>query len=160
MFNEKISEILATWFYLGKSPKAPGTVGTLGAIPLVFLLTSLDPLIHMLAAVLLVLLAIFVASAHEAKIGVHDSGEIVIDEVVGFVIAMIWLPSTWQAYVLAFLLFRALDILKPFPIGLLDKKVQGGMGVVVDDLAAGILTNIVLQVIYTKTTWLGEMYLQ
>jgi phosphatidylglycerophosphatase A len=83
----------------------------------------------------------------------------VIDEVIGFLITMTWLPMTWQAYLAGFLLFRVLDIFKPFPIGYLDEKVPGGLGVVADDVAAGMIANIILQVVLVKTAWLGMQIL-
>ncbi len=78
---------------------------------------------------------------------VHDSQEVVIDEVVGYLVAFTWLPMNWTSVVTAFVLFRALDIVKPFPISWLDRKVKGGLGTVVDDLAAGLVANIILQAV-------------
>ncbi|MCB0422808.1 MAG: phosphatidylglycerophosphatase A [Bdellovibrionales bacterium] len=150
-----IIKILATWFGCGYSKWAPGTVGTVGALPLVVGLFLLPDLVYMAVSLLLTLLAIVISILHEKQLGVHDSREIVIDEVAGFVIAMTWLPMTWQSFLGAFLVFRLLDALKPFPIGLLDKKVQGGFGVVLDDVAAGLITNVLLQIVYVKTNWLG-----
>ncbi len=66
---------------------------------------------------------------------------------------------TWQAYVAGFCLFRVLDIFKPFPIGYLDRKISGGMGVMADDIAAGVIANLILQIVYTKTLWLGVQIL-
>jgi len=68
---------------------------------------------------------------------------------------MTWLPMTWQSMLFGFVLFRVLDILKPFPIGFIDKKVQGGLGVIADDVVAGLIANIALQVVYSQTNWLG-----
>jgi phosphatidylglycerophosphatase A len=85
----------------------------------------------------------------------HDSKEIVIDEVVGFLITMTWLPLTWQSLVAGFVVFRFLDIVKPPPIRQLDRKVPGGFGVMVDDVAAGIIGSILLQFVYNHTNWLG-----
>ena len=155
MKSGKWIEILATAGYLGKAPKAPGTVGTLAGIPIVFVLYSLGELSYMLGAFLLCIFAIFVAEAYESKNDVHDASEIVIDEVAGYVIAMTWLPLTWQSLVGSFILFRIFDALKPFPIGWLDRKIKGGLGVVVDDVAAGMIANVILQIIFTKTNWLG-----
>ena len=155
MKNRTIIEGLATWGYLGKSPYAPGTVGTVGAIPVVVGMFFLPPILYLVMAFVLTLLAIWISSAHERNLGVHDSREIVIDEVVGYVIAMTWLPHTWQSLLAAFLLFRFLDALKPYPISVLDRKIEGGFGVVMDDVAAGLVTNIALQYVYTNTDWLG-----
>ncbi len=69
---------------------------------------------------------------------------------------MIWLPMTWQAILIGFVLFRVLDIGKPLFIGYLDKKVQGGLGVMLDDVAAGVIASLIMQVLYTQTNWLGS----
>jgi len=153
--NPKTATLLATFFYLGKAPKAPGTVGTFGALPVVLLFAMLGSLGYMLAAFLFTLFAIFVSHVYETHFDGHDHKEIVIDEVAGFVIAMTWLPLSWQSFLMAFLLFRLFDIWKPFPISWLDQKVQGGLGVVVDDVAAGLVANVILQAIFTQTSWLG-----
>jgi len=100
------------------------------------------------------IIAVVVSHLYESQFGVHDSGAIVIDEVVGFLVAVIWLPLTWKTLVAGFLIFRLLDILKPFPINVIDRKIKGGVGVVLDDVAAGVVTNVVLQVTYYHTTWL------
>jgi len=147
--------LIATFFNVGKSPKAPGTVATLATIPVWWLLAQTGPIIYMLVTVLLVPLGIMAAQAYEAQAQEHDSKEIVIDEVVGFLITMVWLPMTWQSVVFGFVIFRFLDIVKPPPIRQLDQKVQGGVGVMIDDIAAGIIGSMVLQLMYTQTSWLG-----
>jgi phosphatidylglycerophosphatase A len=147
--------LLATFFGLGKSPIMPGTVGTLGGVVFTLIVAPLGPYPYMALTLLLCLVSLIVAQLYESKFGVHDASEVVIDEVVGYAIAMTWLPFTWQSFVAAFVLFRVLDILKPFPISYLDLKVQGGVGVVIDDVVAGIITNVVLQWVFVKTTWLG-----
>lgn len=146
---------LATFFGVGRIPKAPGTFGTLAAIPLYLLMFQTGPIIYMILLLLLVPVGIAACEFYEQKHGGHDSQEIVIDEVVGFLITMIWLPMTWQAIVAGFLLFRLLDITKPLLIGYLDKKIQGGLGVMLDDIAAGIIASLILQILYTQTNWLG-----
>lgn len=154
-FFQKVLILLATFFNVGKVPKAPGTFGTLAAIPLAILLSKMGLFTYMIFVALLLPFGILAAETYEQVHKGHDHQEIVIDEVLGFLITMTWLPITWQAYLAGFLLFRVLDILKPFPIGYLDKKVPGGIGVVVDDVAAGVIANIILQIIYTKTSLLG-----
>jgi phosphatidylglycerophosphatase A len=153
---QKFLVSLATLFGLGKFSKGPGTLGTLATIPLFLLLSWFGPLVYMVVTVLFVPLAILSAQAYENAVGGHDHKEIIIDEVVGFLVAMTWLPMTWKAILIGFLLFRVLDIFKPFPIGYLDKKVLGGLGVVVDDLAAGIIASVILQVLYQHTSLLGS----
>lgn len=153
--NQKIITLLATFFGSGRLPKSPGTWGTLATIPLWYGLAQLHAIPYMIIVLLLCVLAILVAQAYESMTNTHDSKEIVIDEVVGFLITMTWLPMTWQSLVFGFVLFRIVDIVKPPPIRQLDRKVKGGVGVVIDDIAAGIVCNIVLQLIYTHTSWLG-----
>lgn len=156
---ERIAERIATFLGVGKAPKAPGTFGTIAAIPLALLLCWLGPLYMMGFTLIFTFVAIWASEVHQKRLGVEDPQEIVVDEVVGFLITMTWLPMTWQAYVAGFFLFRLLDIMKPFPIGYLDRKVPGGLGVMADDIAAGIIANIVLQILYTKTAWLGVQIL-
>jgi len=151
--------ILATWFGLGRTKKAPGTFGTLGAIPLVFVLYQLGPIQYMIGTFLFIVFAIFISQAHERELGHHDASEIVIDEVAGFLVTMTWLPMGGKSLGIGFAIFRLLDIWKPFPIRYFDKKVEGGVGVVVDDVVAGLIANIFLQLLYTRTTWLGEQFI-
>ena len=149
-------EMLATFFYVGKSPKAPGTVGTAATVPLWFILAYYFHAIWYMVIVFLLLIAgIYICQAYENRKQSHDSKEIVIDEVVGYLITMTWLPLTWQSALLGFILFRFFDIVKPPPIRQLDQKVKGGVGVMIDDVAAGIVANLILQMIYTQTNWLG-----
>lgn len=149
-------EVLATFFYAGKFPKAPGTAGTAAAVPLWILLAYFfHPVGYMAIVFLLLIAGIFICQAYENQKKSHDSKEIVFDEVVGYLITMTWLPLTWQSAIIGFILFRFFDILKPPPIRQLDQKVKGGFGVMIDDLAAGVIANIILQIIYTKTNWLG-----
>ncbi|WP_232468794.1 phosphatidylglycerophosphatase A family protein [Bdellovibrio bacteriovorus] len=131
-------------------------MGTLATIPIVILLSKLGPLVYMGAVILLLPVGIAACEAYERSKGGHDHKEIVIDEVLGFLITMVWMPMTWQAILIGFALFRLLDITKPLFIGYLDKKIQGGLGVMIDDVAAGIIASLIMQVIYTQTNWLGS----
>jgi phosphatidylglycerophosphatase A len=146
---------IVTFFHIGLVPKAPGTVATIATMPLALLLMWLGPLIHMGVTILVTVLGIWACEMYERKKGGHDHPEAVIDEVAGFLITMVWMPMTWQAFAFGFCLFRFFDILKPWPIGWMDRKIPGGFGVVIDDVAAGLVANIILQLIYTKTGWLG-----
>lgn len=147
---------IATLFGVGKFPKAPGTVATLATVPLWYVMSFLSPMLYMLLVLVLIVLGVVAAEAYEAHSGKHDSKEIVIDEVVGYLITMTWLPVTWQSAVVGFLVFRFFDIVKPPPIRQLDQKVQGGFGVMVDDIAAGIIGSILMQLLYNQTNWLGS----
>lgn len=154
--RKSVIEFFATWFYLGLSPKAPGTVASLGALPFVFLCSLLLSSIAYMAIVFVFLIfAIFISHEYESFIGVKDSRKIVIDEVAGILITMTLIPWTFMSVVLGFLLFRFFDILKPFPINYIDKKIKGGIGIVADDVLAGIFANFLLQIIYSHTSWLG-----
>ena len=123
----------------------PGTVGTLAAIPLCYLFFLTGPYAYMVLTFFVVIGAIFVSDAYEKGQTSHDRPEIVIDEVAGFLITMTWLPFSVKYVVLGFVLFRILDIFKPFPISYLNDKVKGGFGVVIDDVAAGLIANVILQ---------------
>lgn len=147
---------IAILFGVGKFPKAPGTVATLATIPLWYGMSFLTPMLYMFLVLALIVLGILASEAYEAHSGKHDSKEIVIDEVVGYLITMTWLPVTWQSAVIGFLVFRFFDIVKPPPIRQLDQKVQGGFGVMVDDIAAGIIGSVVMQLLYNQTNWLGS----
>ena len=144
-YIQQVATVLATWFGLGKIPKAPGTYGTLGAIPLVWVFSLAGPIPYMLATLFFTLFAIFVAHIYEMGSGQHDDQEVVIDEVAGFLVTMTWVPFQWPYVVAGFLLFRLFDIWKPFPISYVDQKVGGGIGCVGDDLLAGIVANVILQ---------------
>lgn len=155
-FILKIAEIVSTWFYVGRIRWAPGTWGTLATIPFVIMFQMMGSIAYMAVTFLIIFLGIFLSDIYEKSNGDHDLPEIVIDEVAGYMIAMTLMPITWQALTLGFLIFRFFDIFKPFPIGWLDRKINGGLGVMVDDVAAGVITNVILQILYTKTAWLGS----
>lgn len=146
---------LATFFGVGFLPWIPGTWGTLASLPICAALLWAGPFVQMIAITLFLPVAILSAQTYFDETGRDDPSEVVIDEVIGIMIAMTWLPMTWQSFLGAFLVFRILDMTKPFPIGWLDRKYKGGIGIVVDDVAAGIITNIILQIVLTKTNWLG-----
>lgn len=157
---QKILLKLATVFGVGEISKAPGTWGTLAAIPLAYVLISIGSFWQMGWTFVLILISVISAEAYERFHQTHDSSKIVIDEVVGFLVTMMWVPLTWQAFLVGFILFRFFDILKPFPISWVDKKAKGGVGVVADDLLAGIFSNILLQILLTKTSWLGVQIME
>jgi phosphatidylglycerophosphatase A len=136
---------LATVGGVGYAPVGSGTVGSLVALPLLPPLAALrDATLAGYAAVLfaLVSLAVWAAGRAEEILGGADHGNIVIDEVVGMVLAGALLPGTWSAAVVAFVLFRVFDIAKPFPAGRIDENVDGGLGVVGDDVVAGAYASV------------------
>ncbi len=143
----RLALLLATWWGVGYVPRAPGTAGTIAAIPF-FLLLSLLPLPGYLVCVLGIgLVACWAAGEAERIFQEQDSQRIVIDEAVGFLVTMTALPPTWPYLIGGFCLFRCFDILKPPPIRLIERKVLGGYGVVLDDVLAGIYAQISLRII-------------
>ena len=133
--------ILATVGGIGYVPVASGTFGSLVAVPLLPVLAALrDASLAGYAAVVLALVAVAIWSAGRAEeaLGGHDHSRIVIDEVAGMVATGMFLPATWGAIGVGFVLFRLFDVVKPFPAGFIDGRVEGGFGVVGDDLVAGV----------------------
>lgn len=139
---------LGTWFGCGLLPFSPGTFGTLGAIPLVWFLGTQGELAYMFVTLLLIIFSIFLAQLYEDFVtNAHDPGEFVLDEVVGFLVTMTWVPFTLPYLLTGFVLFRLLDIWKPYPISRVDREVPGGFGAVADDLVAGLMASVGMQVI-------------
>lgn len=129
----------------GLSPKAPGTAGTVMTIPLYLLMQDLPLMVYALITLLITLSGIWICSYSANKLGVHDHPAIVIDEVAGFLITMLAAPAGWPWLLAGFVLFRFFDALKPWPISWLDKHVKGGFGIMVDDIAAGLVSMALLQ---------------
>ncbi len=136
---------LAFGFGSGLSPVAPGTMGTLAAIPLYFLLSPLSLPLYLLVLVALFLFGVWVCGESERLLGLEDPGGIVWDEIVGFLVAMAAAPSGWGWLVLGFVLFRIFDIFKPFPINYFDTHLHGGLGIMLDDILAGVYAFCFLQ---------------
>ena len=126
----------------GLSPKAPGTVGTLAAIPFWLLIAQL-PFVWQLAVIVAgFVVGIYLCGKTSNSLGVHDHGGIVWDEFVGFWLTMLFLPSGWLWILIGFVLFRVFDIVKPWPIKVLDKRVHGGFGIMIDDILAGLFAAV------------------
>jgi len=146
-FREKAILFLATGFYVGNIPPAPGTLGSLIGLALCFLLAGIQLPPAIILAVLFIGFAVWIAHAAEKTLKKKDPGCIVIDEVAGMVVTLIGLPFNLTTAGSGFIIFRILDILKPFPIRTLDKRLPGGIGIVADDVVAGIFANIILRVL-------------
>jgi phosphatidylglycerophosphatase A len=141
---------LATGAYSGYAPVASGTVGSLVALPFIFLsaqLLHVSPVLQVVVLILAIVGACWVAGAAEQYLGEHDSGKIVVDEIVGFLTATALLEVTLPRLLVAFFLFRLFDILKPPPARYFDQQVPGGVGVVLDDVCAGIYANLIVRVL-------------
>ena len=136
---------LATGFYVGKIPFAPGSFGSLIGLPLALALAGIPPVWAILCTLLFTIFSVCVADAAEKILKQNDPGCIVIDEIAGMMVSLTGLPFTPITIAFGFIVFRILDILKPFPIRHLDKRIPGGLGVVADDVAAGVITNLLLR---------------
>lgn len=139
--------ILATGLGVGYSPIAPVTLGTLVAIPIYYFLSAIPFPLYEITLAGFFFLAVWISEKSEAVFGKKDDPKIIIDEMMGFFITMLWVPKTTLFVIFGFILFRFFDILKPPPIRLVE-RVRGGYGVVLDDVLAGVYANIILQMIY------------
>ena len=140
-------QLAAVGFGSGLASKASGTFGTLAAVPLYYLLSFLSLETYVIVLIITSLLGFWFCHVTSRDMGVHDHKAIVWDEFVGYWITMVAVPFSWQWAIVGFILFRFFDILKPWPISWLDKKVEGGFGIMIDDIVAGIFAAIALQVL-------------
>ena len=138
---------LATWGGVGFLPYMPGTWGALAALPLWYHLAHTGPWAYGLVVAALIILGLWVAGPAQEMLGRTDHPAIVVDEVVGLLITLAGVPPTWLAVVLGLVIFRALDILKPFPIRWFGAGGKGGLEVMADDIAAGVIGRVVLEVV-------------
>jgi len=136
---------LAFGFGSGLAPVAPGTFGTLAAIPLYLLMNVFSLPVYLLITAVVCVIGIWICDKSSKMLGVHDHSGIVWDEFAGYFITMIAAPAGWLWILIGFALFRLFDIWKPWPISILDKQVQGGLGIMVDDILAGVFALICLQ---------------
>lgn len=134
-------------FGAGAFPYFPGTIGTLAAIPLVLLLAKTTLWFYIAACVVLFFIGIFLCGRINRDFGTDDHPAAVYDELSTFPVAMIAVPTHWYFLLIAFLLFRFFDIIKPGPIGFVDQHVHGGFGVMLDDLLASMATLVIMQLI-------------
>ena len=136
--------LLAFGLGLGLAPVAPGTFGTLLGIPIALGLARLGVPGAAIGTALLFLAGIFLCGRTARELGADDHPGIVWDEVVGYAIAVRFVPPGWPWWLAAFLLFRALDIVKPWPIREIDHSLRGGLGTMLDDAVAGLFTGLAL----------------
>lgn len=151
--------LMAVGFGSGLSPWMPGTVGTLAAIPLYLLLAKLPMFLYVFAVLLAFLIGIKACQVTTDAMQVHDHGTIVWDEFVGFWITMLIVPVAsievleWHWLLTGFVLFRFFDIVKPWPIRWLDRQVKGGLGIMLDDVVAGLMAAISLVLVGYWAHW-------
>lgn len=144
--RDSIIKIISTFFYLGYLPLIPGTFGSIAGIFLFYLLHK-SAFIYIAALLVLILLGFLVCGEAEKIFKKKDARYIVIDEVIGMLLSLMFIPDDIKLVIIAFFLFRLLDTIKPYPAGRLE-EVKGSMGVLADDIIAGLYTNIILQVVW------------
>ncbi len=135
---------LAFGFGSGLTKKMPGTSGTIAAIPVYLLLIQANIWLYCLLTVFVTIIGVWICGRAAKKLGEHDFGGIVWDEIAGFLITMSLVSFSWVAVLKGFILFRIFDILKPWPIKWIDQKVDGGLGIMLDDVLAGAIAAVIL----------------
>jgi len=146
-FKQKSVVFLATGCYIGNLSFAPGTCGSALGLFLCYFLSKIGLLRSLFLTIAFIFCAMWIAHEAEKILQTKDPGCIVIDEIAGMILTLFGLPFNMMTLILGFVLFRVLDIWKPYPIRFLDKNLSGGVGIVMDDVAAGILSNLVLRII-------------
>ena len=145
-----IVKLLSSFFYIGYLPLIPGTFGSLAGIALFYLLKN-NPVHYAAGLSVLILLGFLVSGPAEKIMQKKDPPYVVIDEVCGMLVSLLLLPYYIKLVIIGFFIFRILDTLKPYPATLLE-KLHGGLGIMSDDLLAGLYTNIILQVVVRLTS--------
>jgi phosphatidylglycerophosphatase A len=141
------NHLFAFGFGSGLAPKAPGTFGTLAAVPIFWLIQDLSWPLYLSWLVITFALGVYWCERSSKALGVHDHGGIVWDEFVGYWITMFMAPKGILWMLVGFVLLRLFDIVKPWPIRWLDRHVEGGFGIMVDDVLAGVFACVVLQLL-------------
>ena len=139
--------LLAFGFGSGLSPVAPGTAGTLVAVPLVLGLMQFGFVVHAVCTGLAILAGFYICGESARRLQSHDHGGIVWDEICGYAVTMLAAPPRWYWLLAGFVLFRFFDIVKPSPIREADHSLSGGLGIMLDDVIAGVFAAAILYVI-------------
>ncbi len=138
-----LHKLIATYFFAGYLPKAPGTWGSLFALPLVWFLHKLNLTYYVATLLLITSVGIWASYKTSSELGKEDPDEVVIDEVAGILVTFLFVKPTFLSLLLGFILFRLVDITKPFPIKKIE-KIPYGVGIMVDDLLAGVYAGLIL----------------
>lgn len=149
-FIDYLALILATGFGSGYSPFAPGTAGTIVAVPIYIFLSfycQVSLLVYLLITLIITILGSIAAHRAGKHFGLIDAQQIVVDEIVGFLVTMSAISLSWSSLILGFALFRVFDIFKPWPASYFDQKVANGFGVVMDDVVAGCYALAILHIL-------------
>ncbi len=139
-----IVRFLATGLYTGELPLVPGTWGSLPGLILCVFLFHLGPVYQIIMTVAMIVASIYLSSAAEKELG-HDARPIVVDEIAGMMVTLVFVPRVWYYYVLGFVLFRALDFIKPAPARQAE-RLPSGLGITMDDVVAGVYANLLLRI--------------
>ena len=146
--NFFIYKIFSTWFYLGTFKYFPGTIGSIASLPFAALIVNYGGnYLLIFFTIIFFFIGVKISDKYSKLINKKDPSEIVIDEVVGQWLVLIFVPLDLKLYILALVIFRFFDIFKPWPIKLLEKKYDGGFGIMVDDILAAIYSVITLLMI-------------
>jgi phosphatidylglycerophosphatase A len=151
---QRVAILIATFFYAGKSPKAPGTAGSFVALPLAWWIWLQPTFVAWIATGALFLLGVWASHRVVKQSGKEDNQEIVIDEVVGVIVTASVAAHLWWHYALVFFFFRAFDIFKPGPVRWIDANVKGGLGAMVDDLAAALMAAATLYLVLQASAYM------
>lgn len=146
-------EFIATAGYIGRIPWAPGTFGSLLGVLIAYLLSYTNVIVYFVVVIVVLGLAVWTSGLYEKVTGRHDPKEVVIDEVLGYLVCVFMVPPTWPDLLIGFAVFRFLDILKPWPISWIDRKVPGGVGTVADDLAAGLIGLVFMHFVIARMSF-------
>jgi phosphatidylglycerophosphatase A len=141
--------LLAFGFGAGLMPRAPGTFGTIVAVPIVAFFMQFGWQVHAAFAMAACVTGVWLCGESARRLGVHDHPGIVWDEIAGFTITMLAAPLKWQWFLAGFALFRFFDILKPWPIREADHRLRGGLGIMLDDVIAGVFAAAILLALTT-----------
>lgn len=140
------AHLLSLGFGSGLAPKMPGTVGTVVGVLLFVLSPEVSWQLYLGITLLALIAGVFLCDYTAKALNVHDHPGIVWDEIVGYFITMFMVPKTWQWILIGFILFRIFDILKPWPISIADKRLKGGLGIMLDDVIAALFALIIIQI--------------
>jgi phosphatidylglycerophosphatase A len=150
---KKLIHFFALGFGSGLSPIMPGTCGTIIAIPVYLLIRNLFLPYYLLIVAIMTIIGFWLCDVTARDMGIHDPPSVVWDEIVGYLLTMTAAPIGWAWIITGFVLFRVFDIWKPWPISWVNENVDGGFGIVADDLLAAIFAGVVLQLI-NVTLWI------
>lgn len=144
-FLDSVATVVATGLGAGFSPVAPGTFGSAVGLLLFWPVRALSPWLHLAGAAALALAGIAAGGRLASRMKVEDPGRVVIDEVAGMWVSLLFLPFTWRTALIAFVAFRVMDMVKPWPARQME-DLPGGWGIMADDLMAGVYANLLVRV--------------